>query len=218
VLANLKEIDACAIALGLIDIFLREHEMEPQRSPPIAISRLAAYAGDYRRVGGGYSVRFTVKGEELTTEIAGRGAALLPVGDSSFWIDVPCIVSGRVSFRVDPDGRIEHGTFLGTPIRRIERPLELWSPGVDELAAYAGRYYSPELDTTYTVGVADGKLVARHHRAGEVRLTPEERDGFAGSEWFFNEARFERNAAGRVTGMRVSGFRVLNLAFERRGP
>jgi CubicO group peptidase (beta-lactamase class C family) len=218
VLANLAEIDACAIALGLMDVFLKENEKEPQRVPPMDGSRLAAYAGDYRRVGGGFSVRFTANGDELTTEIAGRRATLLPKNDSRFWIDVPCVVSGPVSFRVDPDGRIEEGTFLGVPIRRSERPLEHWSPSAEDLAAYAGRYYSPELGTTYTVRVADGGLVARHPRAGEVRLTPEERDAFAGSTWFFSEARFERNEARRVTGMRVSGFRVLNLAFERREP
>lgn len=89
-----------------------------------------------------------------------------------------------------------------------------WSPTSQELRAFAGRYFSPELETVYTLAVEGDSLVARHRRHADFELTARESDVFEGVG-FFGTARFARDAAGRVTGMRVSNGRVRNLLFER---
>jgi CubicO group peptidase (beta-lactamase class C family) len=84
-----------------------------------------------------------------------------------------------------------------------------------ELRAFEGRYFSPEIEAMYTLAVEDGKLIAQHRRHDDFELRPaEEEDVFRGAG-FFGTARFERDASGRVTGMRVSNGRVRNLLFER---
>jgi CubicO group peptidase (beta-lactamase class C family) len=82
------------------------------------------------------------------------------------------------------------------------------------LASLAGRYYSPELETVYTLVVEDGKLMGKHRRHDDFELTATEEWVFRGPN-FFSEVRFERNQAGVVTGMRASNGRVRNLLFER---
>lgn len=62
--------------------------------------------------------------------------------------------------------------------------------------------------------VQNGRLVARHRRHGDIPLTPLRPDTFQGGEWFFRLVRFERDAAGAVTRMRLSGDRARNLLFE----
>ena len=89
-------------------------------------------------------------------------------------------------------------------------------PVADELARYAGRYYSPELDTAYTVIVKEEKLVATHVRHGEIELSPTTADEFTGNRWFFGQVVFKRDADDMPTVMLVSSGRVRSVRFERQ--
>ena len=84
-----------------------------------------------------------------------------------------------------------------------------------ELAEYAGRYRSPELDTSYDVFVEDGQLIADHFRNDRTRLTPVGDDIFTGDQWWFPEVRFLRDDSGRIHAFTVTGVRVRDLVFER---
>jgi hypothetical protein len=75
---------------------------------------------------------------------------------------------------------------------------------------------SPELDAVYSMAVRDGRLVALHRRHSPVVLTPVTKDVFSGGQALMRGVRFERTAAGRVSGFRVSGGRVRNLHFGKR--
>jgi CubicO group peptidase (beta-lactamase class C family) len=82
------------------------------------------------------------------------------------------------------------------------------------LAAYAGRYYSPELDTTYSVEVRGPDLVLRHWRMDDASLVSVGEDRFVARRSDSPELRFERRDA-RMVGFRVMAGRVRNLWFER---
>lgn len=88
--------------------------------------------------------------------------------------------------------------------------------GPDALAELAGTYYSPELDTTYTLIVENGALVATHWRNESVSLKPVGPDAFRGDAWWFPEIEFTRGDDGIVTGFGLTGDRVRNLRFDRR--
>ena len=92
-------------------------------------------------------------------------------------------------------------------------PPETPSPAM--LAGYAGSYYSPELDALYHIEAAGDGLVAHHIRHGAIPLEPRSPDEFATDNWWMREVRFERGAAGAVTGLRIGGGRVRNLLFVR---
>ena len=94
-------------------------------------------------------------------------------------------------------------------------PASNWSPTEQDLQTYTGVYYSPELETRYEVLLKDGKLIARHRRHGDLTLRPQQKDTFGGGTWYFSTVRFENDANGRPTRMRVSSGRVRNLLFER---
>ncbi|MGH7476975.1 MAG: serine hydrolase domain-containing protein [Longimicrobiales bacterium] len=85
-----------------------------------------------------------------------------------------------------------------------------------ELAAYAGTYYSPELDALYHIAGRDGRLVVRHQRLGDIALRPgDEEDEFAGERWPVRRLLFTRDAADQVDGFRLTGGRARNLRFLR---
>ena len=88
-----------------------------------------------------------------------------------------------------------------------------WNPTPADLAAYAGEYHSPELQTTYVVEVREGQVIARHFRLGEIRFRPSERDRFQAPT--FGDVRFVRDAAGKVVAFTATTDRVRNVRFER---
>jgi hypothetical protein len=89
------------------------------------------------------------------------------------------------------------------------------------LAAYAGRYYSPELDIYWTLEAGDDHLVAKRRKHVDSQLTPLFADAFS-DDWApilgyptTYLVVFERDESGAVSGLRVSGSRVRHLAFRR---
>lgn len=85
-----------------------------------------------------------------------------------------------------------------------------------QLAAFAGSYYSPELDVLYHIAVDGDSLVVRHHRHGQIPLGPgDEADEFSGDRWPVRRLVFTRGDAGAIEGFRLTGGRVRNLWFAR---
>lgn len=120
----------------------------------------------------------------------------------------------RVEFNVDGDGVVESLTIAGEN-ELIATRLEAWTPGPADLAEYAGRYFSSELDTIYTIEMEEDRLVLRHRRLEDVELTPKVRDAFNASN-AVSEIRFVRNDAGSISGLMASNVRTLDVWFERQ--
>ncbi len=78
-----------------------------------------------------------------------------------------------------------------------------------------GVYYSPELDTRYTIVRQGDQLVVQHARHNNFLLVPATQDLLYGDVYFFREVKPERNAEEQVTGLWVSNGRVRNLWFEK---
>jgi hypothetical protein len=90
---------------------------------------------------------------------------------------------------------------------------ESWTPSPADLAPLAGTYFSPELETTYTLVVENGKLVVRHHRLPRTELAPTTRDNFTAPNGV--KFRFLRDK-GKVAAFVVDAGRTKNLRFDRR--
>ena len=90
---------------------------------------------------------------------------------------------------------------------------ESWTPSPADLAPLAGTYFSPELETTYTLVVENGKLVVRHHRLPRTELAPVTHDNFTAPNGV--KFRFIRDK-GKVAAFLVDAGRTRNLRFDRR--
>jgi CubicO group peptidase (beta-lactamase class C family) len=86
----------------------------------------------------------------------------------------------------------------------------------NDLHDLAGFYRSEELDTSYTLRVDGGRLIADHIRNGEILFTPLGKDAWLGDSWWRKSLNVERNQAGQVTGFRLAGFRSRRgILFQR---
>lgn len=91
---------------------------------------------------------------------------------------------------------------------------EPWKPTPEQLAAFSGRYFSPELETFYTVTVKDAHLVVSHRRLGDFTLQPGTKEHqFSADRFPLRMVEFVTH--GRRVEMRVGTGRVRNLLFER---
>ena len=106
---------------------------------------------------------------------------------------------------------------LGPVAARPERPRPdsaTWKPNATDLAAYAGTYYSPDVETTLEVSVTNGALTLFRRPADRFTLRPTSTDAFA-AEGFEDRVWFTRDASARVTALHTAGGRAYDVVFER---
>jgi CubicO group peptidase (beta-lactamase class C family) len=101
-----------------------------------------------------------------------------------------------------------------TPAQPVAKAQEQWKPTRSELARYAGRYFSDELETFYIISVKDSNLVAYHRRLGSVVLTPGTKQAqFRSGEFALQNVRFTESANG--VKMFVTTGRTRDVKFRR---
>jgi CubicO group peptidase (beta-lactamase class C family) len=116
-----------------------------------------------------------------------------------------------------PDGTPKSLSVIGNDadtvvwIRAANAP---WSPTIDQLGAFVGRYTSSEVNATWTVAIEGGRLVASVRGAVRAPLTPAYPDAFTaggtlGTVWFVRDAR------GSVTEMHSGAGRVWDFTFTK---
>jgi hypothetical protein len=97
---------------------------------------------------------------------------------------------------------------------RVWEAVPAFAPKPAELEAFAGMFYSEEIDTTYTMYVEGEKLRVRFRPAQRFELTPVYADAFESEG---DVIRFTRDGSGRVDGFLVYAGRVRHLLFVRKG-
>jgi CubicO group peptidase (beta-lactamase class C family) len=85
-----------------------------------------------------------------------------------------------------------------------------------DLQAYAGTFYSPELETFYTLSVEDDTLEANHIRLDPAKMLTVSTDKFSTDEWFMSNIDFTRDGKGEINGFQVSSGRVENVKFTKK--
>ena len=149
-------------------------------------------------------------------EVRVAGQSWLPLraaSDTEFVVADPN-VNARIVFRTTPGGDVEGATLHQGARETAILRTDAWQPGPDQLDAYAGRYFSPELETIYTLVVREGGLVAEHRWNDDLELLAVEEDVFAGAR-SPHRIEFVRDERGTITGFRISLGRTTGVPFER---
>ncbi|NIM51816.1 MAG: serine hydrolase [Gemmatimonadales bacterium] len=228
------EIDAGVVALSnnssfngqipgeVADAFFAEHlteeavEDEPREGDAVVVAPevLDRYVGRYEAEGVGLIITYTRDGDRFYAEATGQPEIdLIARSDSVFDYEG---VEATVTFHVEGEGEVERATHQQGGRDLALRRLPPYAPTAEALGAYAGRYYSEELETFYTLVVEDTTLVAQHRRLeDDITLTPKSEDKFTGRAFFLREVEFVRADDGTVTGFRVSNGRTRGVLFEK---
>lgn len=94
-----------------------------------------------------------------------------------------------------------------TVITKLDPPAEVF-----------GSYYSPELQTSYTLSLGEASLIrAEHPRHGFFDIWMNAPDTLKADHYAFRQAVIVRDEQGEVIGLRASNGRVRNMRFDKVG-
>jgi CubicO group peptidase (beta-lactamase class C family) len=226
VLSNLANGNPMGLAMQVSDILLADHITEPADSPEektensskwafvdMPVRKLKQYAGEFYFKDVGITMTTRMEGDSLYLKQEWNGIeyAIAPASDSIFGI--PNDESVTFVFQ-----SFDNGVPQQIEVRQagnVFKGLRQKVGQAPDLSQYAGTYYSPELETYYTLGVEENRLKATHQRHPDFDIQIREADEGTSNRWFFSQIAFTRDDAGSVNGMKVSCGRVLDLWFER---
>ena len=211
VLSNVTASGPARLAHAVADIYLAGKLKEPAKPVAAAVpaETLKNYVGVYREPLTDAAMKVELGKDGKTLLIAGQ--PVIPVSASTF---STADGSRQAAF--------EAGT-AGSPLRmresdgrskpRLWEAVPAFAPKPGDLEAYAGTYYSEEIDTTYTVYAEGGKLKVRFRPAQRFELAPVYPDAFESEG---DVLRFTRDGPGAVDGFLVYAGRVRHLRFVRK--
>lgn len=180
----------------------------------LSAEELESMAGPYREATGGIHFRVEHRGGRLFLIAPGEiEYELAPLGQGRFRFlgsDVDCLFQ-----RPEGASRWRIAVFHGGAETASCEQVDAAAPGLDgQAAAYAGAYWSDELEALYTVVDRDGELFLERPRSAPAALRVQAPDQFSDGPGRLH-LRFLRDAAGQVEGLTVSAERVWNVRFFR---
>lgn len=211
VLSNVTSSGPARLAHEVADLFLAGKLKDPAKPAPAAVlaEALRKFVGVYREPLTDAAMRVGLDKEGKALLIAGQ--AVVAVSENTF---VSADGGRQAVFEAGSGSvplRMREGDGRSKP--RLWEAMPPFAPKPEELAAFAGTYYSDEIDTTYDLFVEGGALKVRFRPAMRFILAPIYEDAFEGDG---NVLRFTRGPSGGVTGFLVYAGRVRHLRFTKR--
>ncbi len=177
-------------------------------------ARMEAVAGDWlleaqgQRIG----VEFSYEDGSVFIQVTGQNRIRMsPVSDTSLEVQS---VNAVVHWEFDADGSTDSATLVqgaSMPLTRVEAEEKT----ADDLAQYAGTYFSRELETFYHLRMEDGMLMAHHRTLDPFEVRHQQGEMFAGA-WFFSSMEFQRAGNGTVTGFVAGNGRTKGVVFRKQ--
>lgn len=141
------------------------------------------------------------------------GIELLAASDTSFFAK-----KNPISIFINPgDRNIEKYIVINTNGNvKWGRKYSPKLSKVEHLAQFEGTYYSPELDTSYTFVIKDGKLIGTHQRQPDFNITPYSSNYMRANGFFVHEINVERFDNKKIKAIRISSNRAKNVLFLKQ--
>jgi len=226
VLCNSRN-NAEGLARGVADIYLADHLKAAAAAPavtaapaapapapvPVTEQELSSLAGLYWNPVADLVREVQLRDGKLWYRRSPTSESeLVPLGRNRFFM-----AAGRseLTFERSAPGAPHRLVFAetGRPVVTLQEVrAAAYTP--DQMAQFAGTYFSPELDTSYELVPQDGKLLMKTGNWGDFLLAPRFADSFANTEEM-GTIVFTRDSRRRITGFVVRSGKVRNLRFER---
>jgi len=185
----------------------------PNKTVKLSNKTLIKYEGSYWNDKEMYVRKIYLKNDTLKYQISkNREYSLLPTGNHVF----QRLGGGKgVKVKFDLKGKESSMTLSYKKDSYVSQRFNAIVPSKEELALYTGKYYSPELETTYTISLEGNNLTGYHSRHGEFPMKRIKKD-FLESRGPLRTVKFIKNEEGNSIGILVSNGRVRNLLFEKQ--
>jgi CubicO group peptidase (beta-lactamase class C family) len=123
----------------------------------------------------------------------------------------PALLARQVS-DVYRENALQPTSAPAVPNARLDEKPDAARPSPEQIKAYEGKYYSPELDVTYEVSDREGGLKV-HYPGGDINLHLVDKDLFAGP--LIGSVKFNCADSGPCAALTIDDVRALHLRFVR---
>ncbi|MHA1932586.1 MAG: hypothetical protein ACW96X_08620, partial [Promethearchaeota archaeon] len=190
------------IADIFLEQFLKPEQPEISVDPNIYLNFLGKYYSDTLGI-----VTISRKNNDLMIEASLGFPPLNLIAESktSFFIEFP---DKRITFQKDEENKYSEFILYEQGKESKIKRLESSKLSLEELEGYDGRYYSEEIDQTYTLIIKNNSLYIAN-----FEMVFAEKDKFLTNWAIF---RFKRYNNGNIEGFKLNAGRVRNLWFKRR--
>lgn len=175
---------------------------------------LKKYEGSYWNSTSNYSRKIYFKNDTLRYfRSENNESPIVPIAKDEFqMIRVPGVF--KIKFDISEDKSLMTVT-NDDGEQTVYQSYTPYNPSKEEMVLYTGKYYSPELETTYTLSMMDDTLSWHHPRHGDHKMKILKKDVLEGG-WPLSVVKFKRDENGEIIGILVSNGRVRNLWFEKQ--
>ncbi|MEK6336728.1 MAG: serine hydrolase domain-containing protein [Acidobacteriota bacterium] len=218
-LCNVRNAPMDGLADQVADIYLTDQVRSTDTSAALPAQTVvelteqepAKYAGIYwNPVTEGLWMLFLKDGRLV--DPGGGGSVLVPIGKNRFQVTGQPV---ELIFETPPNGghpvRMLKVTRGGKP--QVYEAVKAARPALGQLAEYAGRYTSDEIDAAYTLIVHDGTLTLTRTKGKNVALTPTFSDNFWNDE--FGYVKFTRDRRHKINGLLYTSSWIRRLRFSK---
>ena len=162
-----------------------------------------------------YARKIYLKNDTLRYSRSSKNESLLaPIGKNEFqMLGVGADV--KVKFEIPQNGDKTMIVLIDSEAPIISKSFVPIEANLEKMKSYTGTFYSPELETTYTIFLEGEKLKWHHARHGDADIKILKKDVLDGG-WPFSTIKFKRDKNNDITGVLVSNGRVKNCWFEKR--
>jgi len=193
--------------LYLADQFQEDENKSESTPTPIERKEISINPEIYNKYVGVYELMpgflLTVTNENNKLMIQGTGqekVEVFPESETEFFLKV---TDAQVSFPVEEDGKVNKIILHQGGLDIVARNIAIKFPDTNQLSEFEGKYYSDELNVTYTIKSDKGLLFVNGPKAPDFidlsvpLLTQIEEDAFI---LYIVKIEFSRDSNGKITG------------------
>jgi hypothetical protein len=186
-----------------------------KKPKPIKLSnqQLKKYEASYWNDNKNYIRRIYLKNDTLRYYRSEKSEdTIIPIGKNEFQL-LTNTADVRLTFNLTNTQKVMLVSVDGDK-PEILTSFDPIKPSQKELEDYTGVFYSPELETSYTIFMEDEKLKWHHPRHGNFDIKILKKDVLEG-KWPLATIKYIRNKNNKITGIRVSNGRVKHAWFKK---
>ncbi|MGZ2369237.1 serine hydrolase domain-containing protein [Ancylomarina sp. YFZ004] len=186
----------------------------PVKTINLSKKALVKYERSYWNATGNYERKIYLKNDTLRYfRSENSESPIVPIGNNEFQM-LGVDVNLKIQFDLGENESLMRVT-VDDDLPIISQGFDPTEPSKEELVLYTGKFYSPELETTYIISLDEDSLFCHHARHGDSKMKRIKKDILKG-DWPLLISKFQRDEDGNINGILVSNGRVRNLWFEKQ--
>ncbi len=218
VFSNLGEINVVGKAYEVADYFLKPsagEKKDPKSDSAQAKLQdsllLKPFFGDYISEEG-LQFSLVVEDNMLHMKDRFRKLTLMPDNKGNYTL----LADTAVHIRLIQKG-INKLLSIETPMENftLERINKSMTTDLKKLKEYVGSYYSPELNTTYSIVLKDQELWLTHNKYNDTKIEISGPNNLSVGHWWMSNLLIRRDSRNAVEGFNITSGRIRGLRFNK---